>query len=153
MRHLEDILLILTLSLPTYFFWRWLYKKFVKNRLKYHAATWGSTIFITPFIYAAAVYTLLFWMCYYPNRNFETQQWIERPEKRYEMGSNMVESHILIGKTEEQVKAQLGNKDRFDGPNVWCYYLGLRPGFDIDGEILLIEFKNAKVIKVIKVQG
>jgi hypothetical protein len=153
MRHYEDIVIMLVISVPAYFFWRWLYLKFINDNRKRQIAAWCSTILITPFIYRGAIYLFLFWMCYYPTVDFEKRDWAAHPDKRYEMFANIIESHMLIGKTKDQVKAILGNSENYSESNKWYYYLGCTPGFAIDPDLLYIEFNNGKVVNVTKVQG
>ncbi|MFD2144761.1 outer membrane protein assembly factor BamE domain-containing protein [Mucilaginibacter antarcticus] len=69
------------------------------------------------------------------------------------MAKNILETQALKGMTKEQVKTLLGKSDGPDGSDEWSCFFGLRPGFDIDGEKLIIQFENNKVVKVSKVQG
>ncbi|MGF7081213.1 outer membrane protein assembly factor BamE domain-containing protein [Mucilaginibacter sp. UYCu711] len=90
-------------------------------------------------------------MFYYQAVDFEKQRWVARPGKRYEMSANIIKSHMLIGKTKDQVKALLGKDDSNSNnshSNTWFYYLGIIPGFAIDPDMLYIEFNNGKVAKV-----
>lgn len=70
-------------------------------------------------------------------------------EKRYEMSKNLIESQMLIGKTKAEIKQLLGASNDPDENNNWNYYLGMKPGIiSIDPDILEIEFKDGKAVKV-----
>ncbi len=88
-------------------------------------------------------------MSYYPTHDFDKEKWFTDEEKRYEMSDNIIESNMLIGKTKTEIQQILGDGDNSDQSDGWYYYLGYRPGFaNIDPDVLYIEFKNGKVIKV-----
>lgn len=56
---------------------------------------------------------------------------------------------MLIGKTKAEVKLILGDEENLENNDLWNYYLGYRPQlFGIDPDVLDIEFKDGKVIKV-----
>ena len=56
---------------------------------------------------------------------------------------------MLIGKTKTEIQQILGDGDNTEQSDDWHYYLGYRPGFaNIDPDVLYIEFKNCKVIRV-----
>lgn len=51
---IEVYFILLLLCVPTYFFWRWLLKKFIAYDKSRKIATLTATIFSTPFIYLTA---------------------------------------------------------------------------------------------------
>ncbi|MES2425532.1 MAG: hypothetical protein V4560_01120 [Bacteroidota bacterium] len=153
MHYFEDILIVLAFSLPAYFFWRWLYSKFINNSHKRQATIWVSTILITPLLYWGAIMLLLFYMCYYPTSNFDKREWFANKDMRYRMTANIIESKMLIGKTKAEVNAILGKQENISGGDKRYYYLGFLPGFAMDADELYIQFNNDKVIKVAQIHG
>lgn len=157
MENYEDLfiipLIMVVIGLLTYSLWNWLYRKFISDKRKRQIATWVSTIVITPLIYIGAIYLLLFWMFYYPKQTFEKQAWETQPGKRYEMSADIIQSHILIGKTKAQVQDLLGKPLYFGKSDKWYYYLGFLPGVAMDADQLYIEFKYDKAVKVSQIVG
>ena len=52
-----------------------------------------------------------------------------------------------------EVRQILGDEKNKDVKDIWQYYLGFRPGLSIDPDMLVIEFKDGKVIRVSRVEG
>ncbi|RYG19838.1 MAG: hypothetical protein EOO07_06040 [Chitinophagaceae bacterium] len=55
---------------------------------------------------------------------------------------------MLIGKTAAEVESLLGPKENTYKADYWQYYIGWFPGPAIDPALLLIFFKDGKVVKV-----
>ena len=146
---IEVYFILLFLGVPTYFFWRWLLKKFIPVDKTRKIATWTMTIFSTPLIYAIIVLLWIMSVSYYPSHDFDKQKWHNDIEKRYELSEDLIESKILIGKTKDEIKKLLGEDFQEWGADSWSYYLGYRPQlFSIDPDYLDIDFKDGRVIKV-----
>jgi hypothetical protein len=146
---IEVYFILLFLGIPTYFFCRWLLKKFIPVDKTRKKATWVATILITPLIYAAIVMLWILSISYYPSYDFDQQKWRDDVEKRYEISEDLIDSGVLIGKSMEEVKQLLGDDYQQTGKDRWSYYLGFRPQlFGIDPDYLDIDFKNGRVIKV-----
>jgi amino acid transporter len=146
---IEVYFIIFILAFPTFFIWRWIFRKYIEEKKKQNIATWTATIIVTPIIYVGLV---MLWICsisYYPSNNFDKQKWFSDKEKRYELSEDIIESKMLIGKTKAEVKQILGDGENIENNDLWNYYLGYRPQlFGIDSDVLDIEFKDGKVIKV-----
>jgi amino acid transporter len=146
---IEVYLILFLLSIPTYFIWRWIFKKFIKEVEKRKVATWTATIIATPLIYIGLIVLWLFSMSYYPSHDFNKQKWFADKEMRYELSEDIIESEMLIGKTKSEVRKLLGDDGNSEESDHWSYYLGFRPGFaNIDPDVLDIDFKEGKVIRV-----
>jgi hypothetical protein len=146
---IEVYLILMVLAIPTFVIWRWLLKKFIKVDTTRKIATWTATILGTPLIYVGLIMLCFFNMSYHPTYEFDKGKWLADKEKRYEYSEDVIESKMLIGKTKAQVRQLLGDEGNKDVSDHWAYYLGFRPAFaNIDPEILDIEFKDGKVIKV-----
>jgi len=146
---IEVYFILFVLGFPTFFLWRWLLKKFIKVDRIRKIASWVATLIATPLIYIGIIVLLFFIMSYYPTHDFDKEKWFTDEEKRYEMSDNIIESNMLIGKTKTEIQQILGDGHNSDQSDGWYYYLGYRPGFaNIDPDVLYIEFKNGKVIKV-----
>lgn len=146
---IEVYLIVFVIAIPTFFFWHWLLKKFIKDDSKRKIATWIGTLILSPIIYVGVVMIWIFAISCYPSHDFDKQKWDSDKEKRYELSEDIIESEMLIGKTKVEVRKILGDEGNTDESNYWNYYLGFRPQlFGIDPDVLDIEFKNEKVIKV-----
>ena len=146
---IEVYFIILILAIPTFFIWRWIFRKHIKDRKKLNIATLIATIIATPLIYVGIIMFWIFSKSYYPSKDFDRQKWISDKEKRYELSEEIIESEMLIGKTKAEVKQILGDEENTDDSDLWNYYLGFKPQlFGIDPDVLVIEFKNGIVIKV-----
>lgn len=145
----EVFVIILLLGIPVFFIWRWLLKKYIKSDKSRIIATWIATIITAPFIYIGVILIWLYTLSYYPTNDFNKEKWLSDTEKRYEMSGDIIESEMLIGKTKSEVKQILGDDGNEDESDNWSYSLGFKPGFaNIDPDVLDIEFKDGKVVKV-----
>ncbi len=147
---IEVYFILIILGIPTFFFWRWLFKKYIRVDSTRKISIWIATIILTPLIYVGIVMFIIFCISYYPSHGFDRQKWLTDKEKRYELSEDLIKSKILIGKSKAEVRQLLGdetdNQDKFD---IWDFGLGYRPElFNIDPDYLQIEFKNNKVLNV-----
>lgn len=106
-----------------------------------------------PVIFLACLYVFLSCSTYYSKNDFDSNEWLNNPEKRYEMTTDMIESKILIGKSKEEVSRLLGSERRLewtkDGLDCWQYHIGDKPTFmDLDPDAIDVYFKNGKVVRV-----
>ena len=146
---IEVYFIVIIIGTGTFFFWRWLFMKLIKDNKKRIIATWCTTVFVTPIIYILIILVFVFSASYYPTHNFNKLKWLSDSEKRYELSGNLIESKILTGKTKRQMTEILGEPDGAKQENYWSYYLGFKPSIGgIDPDYLDIEFKNDKVITV-----
>ncbi len=146
---IEVYFILMVLGVATFFICRMFFKKFIKVEKTRKIATWIATLIATPLIYIGIIMLWLFNMSYHPTHEFDKEKWFADKETRYELSENIIESKILIGKTKSEVRQILGVENNLDQSDYWSYYLGFRPGFaNIDPDVLDIEFKNGKVIKV-----
>jgi amino acid transporter len=140
----------LAIAIPTFFALRWILKKVTKaDTLTRNRLTWAGTIILTPIIYVGLVIISMFYMSYYPTRDFNEATWHADKEKRYEMTADLIESEMLIGKTKDEVEKILGNDFyRYDKDH-WVYDVGFVPGLmNIDPDFLHVYFKDKRVEKV-----
>ncbi|WP_321426364.1 hypothetical protein [uncultured Bacteroides sp.] len=146
---IEVYFILFVLCLPTFIFWRWLLKKLIKVDRTRKIVSWVATLIATPLIYIGIIMLLFFSMSYYPTHDFDKEKWFTDKEKRYEMSDDIIESNMLIGKTKAEIQQILGDGDNSAQSDDWYYYLGYRPGFaSIDPDVLYIEFRNCKVIRI-----
>lgn len=85
-------------------------------------------------------------------RDFDQKCWTKYPDKRYEMGRDIVESKMLIGLDSLEVNRILGTghssgKD-LEGNVGWHYDMGLGKSLGFDVHYLHIEFQGNTVVKV-----
>jgi hypothetical protein len=146
---IEVYLILIILGIPTFFFWRWLFKKYITVDRNRKILTWLATIILTPCIYIGLGLLWIFSISYYPKRDFDKQEWFNDKDERYELSRNIIESKMLIGKSKTQIRQLLGDEDNSDSLNIWTFGLGIRPElFNIDDSYLQVEFKNDKVVNV-----
>lgn len=146
---IEVYLILIILGVPTFFFWRWLLKKFIKSNNIRKIVSWAATILVTPIIYVGIILIWFISLSYHPTHAFNHQKWISDKEQRYELSDDIIDSNMLLGKTKAEVLLLLGEEGNAEASDNWSYYLGFKPGFaNIDPYFLSIEFENGKVVRV-----
>lgn len=152
---IEVYLILLVIAIPTFFFWKWLFRKFFKVDRTRKIATWTATLIATPAIYIGLILLMLFGMAYTPNKDFNKSKWLTDKEGRFQMASNIIESKMLIGKDSNQIKEILGDPTsgsystwQSNPINSWTYDMGMAGGFGLLLHYLVIEFKSNRVISV-----
>ena len=143
-------LINLGISIPTFFLLRWILKKFIKtdDSLR-RLITWTGTIILTPLIYVGLIVVFVFYVSYYPTKEFNETGWQTEKEKRYEMTKDIIDNDLLIGKTKEEIVKTLGDDYFKYNEDHWGYEVGFVPGlFNIDPDVLDIHFKDDKVESV-----
>ncbi|EDP71124.1 hypothetical protein FBALC1_01532 [Flavobacteriales bacterium ALC-1] len=100
------------------------------------------------FFVAFVLSSSLIWLF---EERFNKQQWRSQPTTRYKMVDDLIESQLLIDKTENEVIVLLGkpNSSSTIEKDVFAYGLGEQPSFfKSKQEQLIIIFVNQKVVKV-----
>lgn len=97
-------------------------------------------------VFLAAMVASIVWFCSYQYwHSFSSEKWLEYPEKRANMTADLLERYEIIGMTEDEVVALLGQNNNdygyFIKDNRFVYYLGNERTI-IDSEWLLIEFED-----------
>ena len=116
-------------------------------------------ILITPLAYFYIWYPVsTIFLPYHHQKEFNAENWAEKPGLRYEMIDNMIETDFLLSKTQDEVNQLLGKAQWLSwddakkdyNPNVWNYGVGVIPGvFKSIKEDVEITFKKGKVSRVI----
>lgn len=146
---LEVYFILILFAFPTFYVWKRFLSKLIQKKKIRTLATWIATLIITPLMYIIIIYLGLFAIFYYPKHDFDSEKWFAEKETRYELSENIIESGMLIGKTKAEVRLLLGDEENHDNNDQWRYYLGYIPSIaNIDPDVLLIEFKDGKVIRV-----
>jgi hypothetical protein len=146
----EIYIILAVLGIPVYFLWRWIFKK-SRHQTTSKITIWIATILSTPVLYGLLIVIWIFIMEYYPNRDFDKQQWIKNKDERYEYSKGIIKSKMLMGKTKEQVRQILGDDGNSNTSDDWYYDLGYRPELTgIDPDNLEIAFKNGRVNEVVQ---
>jgi len=146
---IEVYFILLVLSIPIFFLWRALFKRFIKAEKKRKIATWLVTIITTPAIYAGIWTGIVFAMTYYPKHDFNKENWANKEDKRYEMSADIIKSRVLLNKTKSEVKQLLGGESNTEQSDKWYYNLGNRPElFNIDPSTLEVDFSQGVVSDV-----
>ena len=74
---------------------------------------------------------------YYPSYEFDAAKWSANVEERYQMSEDIIESMMLIGKTQNDVIELLGTEFHEDNDNRMIFELGFVPGLiSIDPDYL-----------------
>lgn len=146
---IEVYVIVLIIAIPTFFIWRWILRKFIKDNRKIKIATWIGTLILSPLIYISIVLIWIFCISYYPSNDFDKNKWDTDKDKRYELSEDLIESNMLIGKTKAEVLQILGDEGGKDNQDYWRYYLGTKPAFImLDPDVLDVYFEGGKVIRV-----
>ena len=126
---IEVYFILLIIAIPTFFFWRWLLKKYIKVDRTRKIATWSATLIGTPIIYVGLIILFFFGMTYTPSKDFEKSEWLTDKEGRFQMADDIIESKMLIGKDTTLVKQILGEPTwGGDTTKVWSYDMGFGGG-------------------------
>lgn len=126
---IEVYFILLIIALPTFFFWKWVLKKYIKINKKRKAILWFSTIASSLLIYTMLITAFIFWLSYTPSINFDKSKWLTDKEGRFQMASDIINSKLLIGKDTNQVKLILGQPSwSSDTTRVWTYDMGFGGG-------------------------
>lgn len=156
----EVYFILLALGIPTYFFWRWIFRKYLKTGKSTKIATWVATLITTPVLYLLVIQLFILALFYTPSRDFNKKQWLTDRESRFEMADDILESKLLIDRDSNQVKEILGepnrnietwqnNRDKL----TWTYDMGMGVGgLGFLFHNLSVEFKNDKVINVTHIE-
>ena len=145
---IEVYFFLIIISLPVFFFWKWLFKKLIPAFRTRIILTWITTIVITPIIYVGIVFLVFFIIESYPKNDFDRKLWLSDKDERYELTDDIINKKTLIGKSKDQVLEILGDENNSNTDN-WSYYIGFKPEIgNIDPNSLRIDFKNNRVVNV-----
>lgn len=145
----EVYVINLVIGVAVFFFFRWLFKKFIHDEKRRKWAVWGMTIIATPVIYVGLIIAMVASWSYVPKRDFSQKKWFSDKESRHEMKDDLIKSRLLEGKTREEVKSIHGEPTWGDTTNVWRYDMGWSSaGFGWKFHTLKITFENARAVKV-----
>lgn len=141
------ILFQLVFLIPSYYLYRWMWKKTGLALVDIYAKictvlcpllfTWLFIIVNERYIYP--------WI---RSESFNSSKWRTNEEYRYRMVNDVINRGILIGKTKHEVLELMG-KDTEEGPCNDCIgYSTNEPdqGFSLDHEVLEINFEQDRVI-------
>lgn len=95
---IEVYFILLLISIPTYFFWRWVFRKRIVDKTKRNITSLVSTIILTPVIYLGLIGIFIYLISREPSSDFDKSKWLTDREGRFAMGDDIVKSKILIGK-------------------------------------------------------
>jgi hypothetical protein len=159
-----DVYFILSvIVVPTFFFWKWILKKFIKTDKTRRITTLAATLIMTPLIYAALILLLIYWITYTPASGFDKSKWMMGKQGRFEMAGDIISSKMLISRDSNEVKQILGEPSsgsnrtwRSDTINIWTYDMGWGGGgLGFMFHVLYIKFNKEHVVNVkhVKVHG
>lgn len=142
---IEVPIIILIIGIISFFIWRWIFSKMKIKRKNLVSII--VSIISAPLIYTAIVAIWLMSLLYYPNRDFDRNQWFENKEKRYEYTYSLKKSKILEGKTKDEIEQILGEPN-YEEKEAIVYYIGFKPQLGVDPDWLKIRFKNGIVYEI-----
>ncbi len=98
-----------------------------------------------------AVFIAVWCISYHVYHTFTTEKWLKSPDKRTRLVGDLLSRYDLIGLSEGEIAALLGENDTgrdYFSPEKYVYYLGPERGIiSIDSEWLIIEFDDGAVSK------
>lgn len=106
-----------------------------------------------PLVALGLTISTVFWLDY-PQQKFNQQYWASRPEKRYTMEEDLIETKRLIGLTNGQVRQTLGEPSYVDSVAtdklVYTYIIGYPPSLETMDrpQILSVKMKAGLVVEV-----
>jgi len=101
------------------------------------------------FFSAAIIGTCLIWVF---EERFDQNAWNSNPSMRYKMSDDIIDSELLIGKTQQEVVLILGTSglSNVQDEDHMVYRLGKGPSFfESQEEKLVVIFENTFVIDVV----
>jgi hypothetical protein len=126
---IEVYLILFFIFIPTFFFWKWLLKKYIKVEKTRKIMTWLATLILLPIIYSGLIILFVFGISYTPNKNFDKTRWVTDKEERYQMADDIIRSKMLIGKDTNQAKSIIGEPPwRDEAAKKWTYSMGCGGG-------------------------
>lgn len=155
-QHFQVCLNVLILSVPFFFVWKGVLKKYISHERKRMLATVVASIITSSILYAAFVWFVIYTISYEPQKDFNITTW-STDKERYQMADDLIERKVLVGKDSSEVKAMLGSPERrSDSTNQvelrdsWTYDMGMGSfGFGVKFHTLIIKFHENKVSEVI----
>ncbi|WP_281612718.1 hypothetical protein [Flammeovirga sp. SubArs3] len=151
----EVPIIIIAIAIPLFFLCLRFFKKrnisTQKNRL------WialGFTSFVSPVIYILVILSWLWSNSYYSKTEFNAKVWESTELERYRMSEDIIESKMLLGKSDQEVITLLGPDYIYYNKTTITYMLGFVPGlFNIDPDYLEITLENGIVVSVTQYEG
>lgn len=106
-----------------------------------------AIFFSTISIYLVIAYVTFSYISNGPDIDFDKKLWMENREIQYQMVDDLVESNILVGKTEYIVKGIIGEPTQISvEKNKWRYEITGRTWSEFTLITLELNFENGKVI-------
>ena len=151
----EVPLIILLLSIPTYFLCKWVMNKLnIGKEQNRRLLALIPTVVLSPLIYLTLIMIWIMSISYYPSYEFDSAKWSANVEERYQMSEDIIESMMLIGKTQNDVIELLGTEFHEDNDSRMIFELGFVPGLiSIDPDYLEITLENRIVVDVRQYEG
>lgn len=144
---IEVYFILFFLALGLSLFWSLVFRS-TKNTVKKRIIILLLSLASAPAIYLGLMMLIIAGISYYPDRGFDRAQWKHKPDKRYELTKDLINSRVLIGKTKAEVMAMLGKENGNETEeDLWYYNIGFVASIgNIDPDMLEIQFKNDRVI-------
>jgi hypothetical protein len=149
--YLIPIIIITGIGVGVFFISRRILRKQIKSVSTRKILIWLATIILTPILFVGLAWIVVFVWTYYPNKDFNQNDWQANQYKRYEYSASIIDSRILVGRSKRQVRELLGPGEYNADPDTFKYDLGDQPDiFGIDEPFLFVYFENGKVARVEK---
>ena len=149
----EVPIIILIISIPTFFLLRWILKRFIKNQKTRNWTSILGTLVIAPVLYLILVIAFFSYLFYEPQYDFDREKWFADKHSRFEMRDDIVDSEVLKGKSKTEIIEFIDIPEFGDSTNIWTYDLGMSgAGFGWQFNSLELTFKNDLVHEVKKIE-
>lgn len=149
----EVPIIIIIIAIPTFFIISWILKQFIQNQKTRNLTSIAGTIIIAPILYLILVFAIFSYLFYEPQYDFDKEKWFADKHSRYEMRDDIVESRILLGKSQSEIVEIIGKPLSNDSNDLWKYDLGMSSaGLGLQFNYLELTFENGKVTKAEKIE-
>ena len=146
---IEVYFILFIIGVASFFFWRWVFKRYIRNEGTRKTLTWVVTLFTTPIIYTGLIMIFFLGLTHEPSVEFDQSKWAGDRLKRYQMAADLIDSRLLIGKDTTQVKLILGIPASNQKNTQWVYTMGMGGGgLGFMFHNLVIRFTDSKVTSV-----
>ncbi|AUC76868.1 hypothetical protein [Olleya sp. Bg11-27] len=145
----------LIISFIAVFILAWLFIKTIGDN------KWVSlliTLVATPLLYFYLFYPIVnIFSSYHHQKYFNSENWVEFPELRFEMMDQLNNENQLIGQSKSKIAADFGTAEWYgwddsikaNSKDQWNYNMGFKPGaFNTEQECIELQFKNDTVAAI-----
>ena len=148
----EVYMIILGIGIVTFFFLRWIFKRFIKTDSVLRVAlTWIGTVILTPIIYLGLIGIVFSLVFYNHGKDLVRKKWFIDKEKNIQMRETISKNRIF-GKRKGEILELLGPPSlKSDTSYIWIYDYQIPEGrSEMEFNRMILIFENDRVSTIEK---